>query len=46
MTLKKPEDFAPKLVALCSADWQETGKLYDFPKDRVLSFRAPAAEES
>ncbi|MHB8885704.1 MAG: SDR family NAD(P)-dependent oxidoreductase [Methylovirgula sp.] len=44
MDLKTPEDFAPKLLALCSAEWQETGKLYDFPRDSILSFRAPAAE--
>ena len=41
-TLKTPEDFAPKLVALCRPDWTETGKLYDFPTDRVLSFHGPA----
>jgi NAD(P)-dependent dehydrogenase (short-subunit alcohol dehydrogenase family) len=44
MTLKTPEDLAPKLLPLCSADWQETGKLYDFPKNAILSFRAPAAD--
>ncbi|QXX73677.1 SDR family NAD(P)-dependent oxidoreductase [Methylovirgula sp. HY1] len=44
MDLKTPEDFAPKLLALCSPDWQETGKLYDFPRDSILSFRAPATE--
>ncbi|VFU07741.1 SDR family NAD(P)-dependent oxidoreductase [Methylocella tundrae] len=42
MTLRTPEDFAPKVAALCSPDWTETGKLYDFPQDRVLSFTAPA----
>lgn len=41
-TLKTPEDFAPKVVALCLPDWTETGKVYDFPQDRVLRFRAPA----
>lgn len=40
-TLKKPSDFAPKIVALCSPEWSETGKLYDFPSDSVQSFRAP-----
>ncbi len=44
MTLKTPEDLAPKIVALCSPVWTETGKLYDFPKDAVLSFRAPDSE--
>jgi hypothetical protein len=28
-------------AALCSPDFQETGKLYDFPKQRLLSFRPP-----
>src|SRR5580658_2177923 len=41
MTLRLPEEFAPKIVEICSAGWLETGKLYDFPTDRVLSFRAP-----
>ena len=40
-TLKKPAEFAPKVVAMCSPDWSETGKLYDFPTDSVKSFRAP-----
>ena len=41
LTLRTPEDIAPKIVALCSPDWRETGKLYDFPSDKVLSFSAP-----
>lgn len=41
-TLRTPEEFAPKLVALCQPGWTETGKLYDFPRDRLLSFQAPA----
>jgi NAD(P)-dependent dehydrogenase (short-subunit alcohol dehydrogenase family) len=42
LTLRAPEELAPKVVEICSPDWNETGKLYDFPSDRVLSFRAPA----
>ena len=41
-TLRKPEDLAPKIVAICSPEWTETGKLYDFPSDRILAFRSPA----
>jgi hypothetical protein len=41
MTLRMPEDLAPKLVEICSPEWTETGKLYDFPADKLLSFRAP-----
>lgn len=40
-TLKTPADLAPKIVALCAPDWTETGRLYDFPSDRVMEFRAP-----
>jgi len=40
--LRTPEDFAPAVLALCLPDWPETGKVYDFPQDRVLSFRAPS----
>ncbi len=40
-TLRTPEDLAPKLLALCLPSWTETGKLYDFPTDAVLSFQAP-----
>lgn len=39
--LRKPAELAPKIVELCSPDWSETGKLYDFPSDTVKSFRPP-----
>ena len=41
LTLRAPEELAPKIVEICSPDWAETGKLYDFPSDRILSFKAP-----
>jgi NAD(P)-dependent dehydrogenase (short-subunit alcohol dehydrogenase family) len=41
-SLRTPEDLAPRILALCLPGWSETGKLYDFPQDRVLSFRSPA----
>ncbi len=41
-TLRVPEEIAPKIVAICRPDWSDTGKLYDFPQDKVLAFRAPA----
>ncbi|ATQ69239.1 MULTISPECIES: SDR family NAD(P)-dependent oxidoreductase [Methylosinus] len=37
-TLRTPEEFAPRLAALCRPDWAETGKLYDFPTDRLIEF--------
>jgi NAD(P)-dependent dehydrogenase (short-subunit alcohol dehydrogenase family) len=40
-SLPAPEELAPKIVALASPAWNETGKLYDFPTDAVLDFRAP-----
>ena len=42
MTLRTPEDLAPKIVELCSPSWCGTGCLYDFPTDRVLRFQGPA----
>jgi NAD(P)-dependent dehydrogenase (short-subunit alcohol dehydrogenase family) len=41
-TLKTPADLAPKIVELCAPASHETGKLYDFPTDRVLSFNPPS----
>ncbi|RFB80698.1 SDR family NAD(P)-dependent oxidoreductase [Methylovirgula sp. 4M-Z18] len=41
LTLKLPEEIAPKIMMLCAPSWKETGQLYDFPTDRVLSFRGP-----
>ncbi len=41
-TLRTPEELAPKLVEICSPQWTETGKLFDFPSGEVLSFRGPA----
>ena len=41
-TLRAPEELAPKIVEICSPDWTETGKLYDFGADKVLAFRSPA----
>jgi len=40
MTLRTPDELAPKILEICSPEWKETGKLYDFPTDRILSFRA------
>ena len=41
-TLPTPEELAPRIVALCLPESHETGRLYDFPTDSVLSFQAPA----
>jgi NAD(P)-dependent dehydrogenase (short-subunit alcohol dehydrogenase family) len=41
LSLRTPGELAPKIVEMCSPDWTETGKLYDFPSGRILSFKAP-----
>ena len=41
MTLRAPEELAPKIVEICSPQWTETGKLYDFQTNKVMSFHAP-----
>ncbi|HUB63681.1 MAG TPA: SDR family NAD(P)-dependent oxidoreductase [Methylocella sp.] len=41
MSLRTPEDFAPKILPLCTPEWAQTGMLYDFPADRVRSFMPP-----
>ena len=41
-TLKTPEDLSPKILALCLPASTETGRLYDFPTDRVMSYQGPA----
>lgn len=41
LTLRTPEDLAPAFVHMASPEWDETGKIYDFPQDRVLTPRAP-----
>ena len=42
LTLTTPEELAPKILALCLPSWTETGKLYDFPTDRVMAYQGPA----
>jgi NAD(P)-dependent dehydrogenase (short-subunit alcohol dehydrogenase family) len=37
-----PEEFVEKLLPLCAPEWRESGKLYDFPTDRLLEFCGPA----
>jgi NAD(P)-dependent dehydrogenase (short-subunit alcohol dehydrogenase family) len=41
MTLPPPEDVAEKIVELCLPGFSETGRIYDFPTRRLMSFRAP-----
>ena len=39
--LKTPEDLAPHILKLAMPDWTETGKIYDFPTQRVLTPQMP-----
>ncbi len=41
-TLKTPEELSPRIVELCLPGSSETGKLFDFPAGRVVSFAAPS----
>jgi NAD(P)-dependent dehydrogenase (short-subunit alcohol dehydrogenase family) len=40
-TLPPPQAVAEKIVALCLPGFTESGRLYDYPSDRLLSFRKP-----
>lgn len=40
-TLKPPDVLAPKLAEILSPAWNESGRLYSFPEDKVLKFASP-----
>jgi len=42
MTLETPDQVAELIVPMCSPEWTETGKLYDYNTRTLMSFRAPA----
>jgi len=42
MTLETPDQVAEFIVPMCSPEWTETGKLYDYKTRTLMSFRAPA----
>ncbi|MBW0005152.1 MAG: SDR family NAD(P)-dependent oxidoreductase [Hyphomicrobiales bacterium] len=37
MTLKTPQDLAPWFVKLTDPEWAETGKVFDFPREEIIS---------
>ena len=41
MTLPPPEEVAEKIVELCMPGFSETGRIYDFPSRKLMSFRGP-----
>jgi NAD(P)-dependent dehydrogenase (short-subunit alcohol dehydrogenase family) len=42
MTLDTPEQVAEFIVPMCVPEWTETGKLYDYPTRKLMSFHPPA----
>ncbi|MGJ0510087.1 MAG: SDR family NAD(P)-dependent oxidoreductase [Methylocystis sp.] len=40
-TLPTPEEFARKCLPLLRPEWSESGRLYDYPTDRLMEFRQP-----
>jgi NAD(P)-dependent dehydrogenase (short-subunit alcohol dehydrogenase family) len=40
-TLPAPEEVTAKILEMCAPGFAETGRLYDFPSRRLLSFRRP-----
>jgi NAD(P)-dependent dehydrogenase (short-subunit alcohol dehydrogenase family) len=42
LTLETPEQAAEFILPMCAPDWNETGRLYDYPTRTLMSFRAPA----
>ncbi|MBV9751310.1 MAG: SDR family NAD(P)-dependent oxidoreductase [Hyphomicrobiales bacterium] len=36
-TLKTPQDLAPWFVKLTEPEWSETGKVFDFPREEIIS---------
>jgi NAD(P)-dependent dehydrogenase (short-subunit alcohol dehydrogenase family) len=41
MTLPPPEALAPDLVRIASADWTETGRMFDFQTGKVMDYQLP-----
>jgi NAD(P)-dependent dehydrogenase (short-subunit alcohol dehydrogenase family) len=41
-TLPTPDEITPYLIRMALPAWEETGKIFDFPQKKVLSFRPPA----
>ena len=41
-TLETPEQVAEFIIPLCTPDWTETGKFYDYKTRSLMSFRSPA----
>jgi NAD(P)-dependent dehydrogenase (short-subunit alcohol dehydrogenase family) len=42
MDLDTPEQAAEFIVPMCSPEWNETGKFYDYPSRKLMGFHPPA----
>jgi hypothetical protein len=42
MTLRTPEELAPKVLELLSPVWEKSGLIYDFPTDSLKVPHIPA----
>jgi NAD(P)-dependent dehydrogenase (short-subunit alcohol dehydrogenase family) len=42
MDLDTPEQAAEFIVPMCMPEWSETGKFYDYPSRKLMSFNPPA----
>jgi NAD(P)-dependent dehydrogenase (short-subunit alcohol dehydrogenase family) len=42
MTLPSPEEVAEKIVEMCLPEFTDTGRFYDFPSRKLLSFQRPS----
>ena len=42
MTLDTPEQAAEFIVPMCLPSWDETGRFYDYPTKKLMSFHGPA----
>lgn len=42
ITLRTPEEIAPKIMEMFQPDWNRSGMIYHFPSDAVQGFREPA----
>ncbi len=42
LTLDTPEQVAEFILPMCLPSWNESGKLYDYPRRKLMSFHAPS----
>ncbi len=45
-TLETPEQAAELIVPMCTPEWSETGKLFDYKTRKLMDFHAPSASRN